>query len=204
MRKSIHVLSTRKKYSLLAFLLGLVVSFNIAVNPSYGQQTGAEFTTSDVPHVISYQGMLTNTAGEPVPDGKYPVNLRLYSDEQGSNYVWEDKYTVDVKGGVFSVQLGSGSSHLPRLISIDQPLWVGVTVGNQAEMKPLTALTSVPYALNVADNSITAKKMATDFVGGITVDNTPLSLKGQSLDLRSGNGKLEVGRIVIVLRRLLN
>ncbi|MEP7233876.1 MAG: hypothetical protein ABI778_01150 [Ignavibacteriota bacterium] len=190
MKKRLRVQNTGRKHllrGLTLLYLGLLACSSLVIRPSFAQQTGPSQAT-DVPRVISYQGVLSTATGQLVPDGKYPVTLKLYSDAQGTGYVWTDKYEVNVKGGVFTVLLGSGSSPLPRLVTIDQPLWVGVTVGNQAELRPLTAMSSVPYALNVPDNSITAKKMATDFVGKLSVNEVPISTKGQALNLQSGSG----------------
>ncbi|MBS1903440.1 MAG: hypothetical protein JSS75_07045 [Bacteroidetes bacterium] len=137
---------------------------------------------------ITYQGVLNSSNGQHVPDGDYAITTTLYVDPNGSNFIWRDSYTAHVQGGVFSVQLGSGSSALPKLSMLDKQLWLGVTVGSGEELRPLTPLASVPYALNVADNSITAKKLATDYVGSISVNGTTITTKGGALNLRSGDG----------------
>ena len=118
---------------------------------------------SDVPHTISYQGVLSGTDGKPVPDGTYMVTLRLYSDAAGTTNIWQDVMSAQTTNGVFSVMLGSGTAPLP-MNAMNAPLYLGVQPAGQDEMRPLTALTASPYALAIPNASVTADKMATLYV----------------------------------------
>jgi hypothetical protein len=143
----------------------------------------------DIPHVISYQGMLTDNAGTPVVDGDHALTIRFYSDEQGSiPAMWEDEFTVTTKHGLFSLTLGSQKA-LPSVKAMSMPLWLGVATGpEKTELKPFTQLTSSPYAITVANGAITKEKMGIDFVGSISVNGTKITSKGSNMNLVAGNG----------------
>jgi len=169
-------------------LLNLVMAFSlsaIAVDQSIAQQVSQHY---DVPQVISYQGVLASANGNRLPDGEYRISVGLYDDEQGTTRVWEDEYSVTVTGGVFNLALGFGKTPLPSSVTTDKPLWVGVRINGGEELKPFTPLTSVPYALNIADNAVTAKKMGTDYVGSISIEGKKITTKGSSLNLKGVNG----------------
>src|SRR5262245_15981025 len=90
---------------------------------------------------ISYQGYLTDASGTPV-NGTVSMSFGLYTAPAGTAMpLWtETQNYVQVTKGVYAVQLGSVT---PLNISFDQPYWLGVKVGNDAEMTPRQALASV-------------------------------------------------------------
>jgi hypothetical protein len=130
---------------------------------SYAQQVSnsAQSTVS----TISYQGVLAKD-GVAVPDGDYTITVTLYRDGLGASNLWSGTYTVHTSNGVFNILLGSGDYPLPASAQLDGPLFLGVKIGEGAEL-PLTQLSSAISAMNVADGSITAKKMGTDYIGSI-------------------------------------
>ncbi len=144
-------------------------------------------TTADVPRLISYQGLLSSPDGQPAVDGPHLITLRLFSDTGGfTPALWSDTFSVVTHSGVFSVLLGSHDP-LPAASVISQPLWLGVGVDG-VELPTLSPLTASPYALNVADHSITASKMATDYVGSVSINGTQISGQGSNLNLTATNG----------------
>jgi hypothetical protein len=94
------------------------------------------------PATVSYQGILTDQNGVVVPDANYSVRFRLY---QGATVVWEETQNVAVAGGRFGIELGAvvPLSGLP----FDPPYSLGIKVGSDAELAPLTPLTCVPYSM---------------------------------------------------------
>jgi len=118
---------------------------------------------TDIPKTIGYQGQISNNLGIPL-SGDQLITITLYGDPHGKNIVWQGKYTVNVTNGLFNVLLGRGGYPLPSTGQMNRPLWAGISVDGQEEMKPLTQLTSVPYALNVPDQSITLQKLAPDLL----------------------------------------
>lgn len=100
-----------------------------------------------VPSTMSYQGVLTNDAGQPLPDGSYNLTFRLYATAIGGAAVWvETQNSVALSKGVFAVTLGSST---PLSLSFDNPLWLGISVGTDPELSPRTALAAAPYALGL-------------------------------------------------------
>jgi len=146
--------------------------------------------TTDVPHVISYQGMLTDNAGAPIADGAYTVTVRLYSDAAGTQKVYEDAFTAQTLNGVFSIQLGSGATALP-IAAMSAPLWLGVQPAGGDEMRPLSPMTASPYALGIPNGSVTAEKMGTPYVSGIYVNGELATGNNGALNIMGANGALQ-------------
>jgi hypothetical protein len=92
---------------------------------------------------ISYQGSLEVSGS--AAQGSYTITATLYADEAGSKSVWSGKYSTVINNGIFNLQLGSGQHVLPR--SLPASLWLGIRVGEEAELKPYTKIASVPSAL---------------------------------------------------------
>jgi hypothetical protein len=103
------------------------------------------YSFAQIPHTISYQGILTDNQGNTVPDGNISLTFRLYNTSEGGDTLWQETQNIMVRKGVFSVILGGETSlNLP----FDEQYWLGITVGNEKELIPRTALTSSPYSLS--------------------------------------------------------
>jgi len=151
---------------------------------------------ADVPKTISYQGILSSNIGTTTIDGTYPITVTLYADSHGNSPIWTGTYSTTLHDGVFDISLGSGDFPLPEAADMDRPLWAGVSIDGGQEMRPLTALTSSPYAMNVADGAISAEKIADgavtpekldmDYVSGVLVNGQKVTGRGTSLNLVGG------------------
>ena len=119
------------------------------------------FLWGQIPQTMSYQGVLTDANGVPVPDGNYNVTFRLYEGATGGNPLWEEAQLIAATSGIFNVILGRV---IPLNLAFDNPYWLGVTVAAGSELTPRIQLTSSAYSLNAAD----AEK-----VGGFEVSATP-------------------------------
>ncbi|MBD3332358.1 hypothetical protein GF356_05875 [candidate division GN15 bacterium] len=105
------------------------------------------------PRTISYQGRLTNDAGEPLT-GSYDMTFRIYNQPTGGATLWSSgERAVDAFDGLFAYVLGSNVA-LPSDLVADTTLWLGIQVGSDAELVPRTALTSAAFAMRslVADS----------------------------------------------------
>lgn len=64
-----------------------------------------------VPPLMSYQGKLTDSAGQPVSDGAYNMRFYLWSAESEGTVLWQEPAIgtrpAQVSGGLFNVLLGS-------------------------------------------------------------------------------------------------
>lgn len=123
-----------------------------------------------VPTGMTYQGRLTDASGAPVPDGSgYEIEIRLWSASTGGTHLWGSRYTgVTLKGGAFSLILGSGGTAIAGATNTDlktafntAPSTVhlgltttktaaGVAIPSPSEVLPRQAIFSTPYSFKAA------------------------------------------------------
>ncbi len=171
------------KYSIAYTVIGVLIGIFVAQS-AIAQSPGE----SDVPRIISYQGMVSSATGARFPSGDYAVTVRLYADEHGREVLWEGQYTTTVENGMLNLELGSGDYPLPGSSAMDRSLWIGIQVGDGPEMTPRTRLSAVPYALTVPDGSVTSDKLGVDYVSSIMIDGEKVTRKGSSLNITGGEG----------------
>lgn len=105
---------------------------------------------ADVPQKLVHQGRLFDAAGAPLSKD-VDISFALYSAANGGVPVWTEVHTVTVDNGYFSVELGDLNTI--KDVFTGAPLFLGIAVGNDAEMTPRSAVQSVPYAL-LAGNAV--------------------------------------------------
>lgn len=162
----------RRRVLQTAGLLTLCVAFitmlffSIAANAAPG-----------VNQTISFQGRLMTPQGQPVPEGYYNIQFKIYQGGTGTaagnpsgDHVWTETYinnggnnAVHVKNGYFSVDLGSRNAFANQVDWNDDTLWLSMNIAGSSsvcstfgtapcladgEMLPMKRLTSTPYALN--------------------------------------------------------
>lgn len=179
-----------KRSTSLSILAALILG--AATTDMQAQQTDHQ----DIPRLISYQGLLSSSDGTALPDGTYDITVTMYGDPAGTDVVWRDTYESNVVNGLFNLQLGT-KAPLPASNAMNRPIWVGTSVNGADEMRPLTPLTSSPYALNLPDRAVTSDKLASgavtadkvdmDYISGISVNGQRVSGKGTVLDIRSSD-----------------
>jgi hypothetical protein len=136
--------------------------------------------------------------GKPAADGNYSIHVVLYADANGAESIWSDKFNTTLTSGVFNIMLGSGATTLPSSTTLDRPLWIGIQVEGQPEMRPLAQLSAAPYALNVADSSISSSKLQTgsvtwdkigaEYVPYLRVNGAKISTNQSSINFTGGPG----------------
>jgi hypothetical protein len=100
----------------------------------------ADIAQRGVGAAIPYAGRLQNGAGQPVAEGAYDFTFALYAPETGGEPLWSEVQAgVTVRGGSFSVSLGSGSP-IPPAVLDGGTLWLAVGVRGPGEAG-FTALT---------------------------------------------------------------
>jgi hypothetical protein len=137
-----------------------------------------------VPHLISYQGKLTNPDGVAL-EGAYDLTFRIYDAETAGNLLWQETQAgVVVTKGLFSVNLGSVTA---LGLAFDKQYFLEIKVGTEV-MTPRQRITSAGYAIRseTAENALT--------VGGYAVSATPAANKLLPL---SSAGKLLSGALRI-------
>jgi hypothetical protein len=123
----------------------------VPVVVGFGAFAAPAIAGSTVPHLLTQQGRLFDTAGNP-ESGTMSIHFALYAAATGGASIWSETQSVTLDSGYFSTQLGE-STTLPTSAFDGSELFVGVTVGTDAEMTPREPVVSVPYAL-VAENAI--------------------------------------------------
>ena len=105
---------------------------------------------AEVPNLISYQGILTDNGGNPVPDAvSYPITFTIYDDSllSETHLLWTETQFIAIKNGMFGTMLGSIKPLNP--LPFDKQYYLGVT-RNGAELKPRLKLLSTPYSKRAA------------------------------------------------------
>lgn len=133
---------------------------------------------SNVPHLINYQGRLTNTNGNPL-NGSYNLTFRIYDAETAGNLLWEETHTGTViQKGVFSLMLGS-------VVNLDLPFdtqyFLEIKVGTEV-MSPRQKISSAGYAIRSATSEIAESANNSQTVGNVGVSTTPQPNKILPLD----------------------
>ena len=183
----------RRRVLQTAGLLTLCVAFitmlffSIAANAAPG-----------VNQTISFQGRLLTPQGQPVPEGYYNIQFKIYEGGSGTqannpdgDHVWTETYVnnggnnaVHVKNGYFSVDLGSKNAFGNQVDWNNDTLWLSMNIAGSSsvcstfgaapcladgEMLPMKRLTSSPYALN---SGKLEGKSASDFIQNSTTQQT--------------------------------
>ena len=115
------------------FFASLLLCF-LLLFPAYAQ----------IPHLINYQGKLTDTQGKPVPDGTHSITFRIYDADSAGNLLWQETQNLLITKGIFSCMLG-GVTNLD--LPFDKPYWLAIKVGSESEMTPRQQIASVGYTI---------------------------------------------------------
>ncbi len=163
----------------MLFTLVLVVSLLWAQN--VGALTlGAPIAGAST-STIAYQGRLADSQGTPLTN-TLNMSFRLYAQATGSTPLWTEQWTgsngVQVSDGLFNVMLGSLTSIPQDVITGNNNLFLGITVGTDGEMIPRVQLGSVPtaiQALTVPDGSVSIQQLSQTGVVPDAWQVTPLT-----------------------------
>ncbi|MFQ5608412.1 MAG: hypothetical protein ACE5GA_10725, partial [Candidatus Zixiibacteriota bacterium] len=114
-------------------------------------------SSAAVPNIVNYRGRLVDAAGAPVTDGGYFVKFAIYGVPTGGTELWNSgAHPVNTTGGLFSYDLGANTTLPQDLFTSNSTLYLGVTVGLDAEISPRTRFTTSAYSFSsqVADSSV--------------------------------------------------
>jgi hypothetical protein len=103
-----------------------------------------------IPRTITYQGVLTDLSGSPKSDGGYSIKFSFYEAGEGGDAIWTETKNLAVKKGLFSTSLGDLTPFNSN-VKFDKQYFLGIKVGDEAELSPRIPLTSAGYSIN-ADN----------------------------------------------------
>ena len=131
--------------------LVLVIIAATVVITKHGGDILSAFTSwtdsaSQVPGVVRFQGVLSDSGGALAADGDYNVSFAFYSAATGGTPLWSETQVVATTDGLFSANVGGINPITPSTVATDE-LWLGLTVGSDAEMAPRQRVGSAIYAL---------------------------------------------------------
>src|SRR5258705_12012723 len=138
----------------------LLLAAILSIHTASAQQTC-------ISRLISYQGQIKTLENVPI-SGNHKVSIAFYSDMEGTDIIWKGEYEALVENGLFNILLGSGAYPLPE--KLDRTIYVGVSIDGSKEMRPLSIMAGVPYALSVPDKSITKEKLNVNYLGALYVN----------------------------------
>jgi hypothetical protein len=106
--------------------------------------------SADVPQLINYQGRLTEADGRTVADSTYELVFEIYPDSTGGSPLWTNEgpsngQPVEVRGGLFTYQLGSATALPPSIFDSDTR-WLSVSIYGETGPVERVRIVSVPYA----------------------------------------------------------
>ena len=132
--------------------------------------------TAEVPKILHYQGVLSDSAGIPVHcltdgscDDTYSMSFTLYAQAEGGQALFtQEEAAVSISEGVFDVTLGT--SEPISLTDVEgADLYLGISINGETEMLPRLRVASSAFALR-AEHAITAatadKASDADTLGG--------------------------------------
>lgn len=108
------------------------------------------------------QGRLLDSRDRPVT-GRAAVLFALYPTPSGGTALWQEDLQVDFDAGLYSVTLGLKQPFPQGLFKRDE-LWLGIKVGDGAELSPRQKLSWVPYSVRSLESA--------SVKGGVIEDST--------------------------------
>jgi len=162
---------------------------------------------AQIPKNINYQGYLVdlNDPNTPLND-TVQMTFHLYDAETSETPLWSETHpSVQVNDGVYSVVLGSVNPVGNPLYHPDHPFgtqyFLGVAVGQDAEMIPRQPLTGVPYAFRAEAAETAAMAFEAETAGeaeqAINADTVDLK-HASDLQERVNNGCPEGSSIRVI------
>jgi hypothetical protein len=115
------------------------------------------YAASTVPKIINYQARVTDSSGVPVPNGSLSIKVSIYDSASGGTCLYAVRgscgtptaKTVTATNGVFSTLIGeAGDNTIPDALFDASALYLGITIGSDAEMTPRKRIGASGYALN--------------------------------------------------------
>ena len=127
-----------------------------------------------VPNAISYQGKLTNPSGQPVSDGTYQVQFKLYTDPVEDPEFWTSApQAVATVGGLFTTSIQPiWAADLAGKTDVWLEVWVALPPNPLAALSPRVKLASVPFAMRAADLALPFSASVSSSSPAIYVENS--------------------------------
>lgn len=131
---------------------------------------------AEIPHLINYQGMLTDDQGQP-HSGNYKLKFSIYAVPTGGTALWSELHLgIPVQDGLFNALLGMNKP-IPDSVFDEPERFLGIKVGTYPELSPRIQLTSAGYAYR-ASKADFAQEAETDNDWTISGNNMYSAVSG--------------------------
>jgi len=115
---------------------------------------------AEIPHLINYQGMLTDDQGQPY-SGNYKLKFSIYAVPTGGTALWSELHLgIPVEDGLFNALLGMNKP-IPDSVFDEPERFLGIKVGTYSELSPRIQFTSAGYVYR-ANKADFAQEAETD------------------------------------------
>lgn len=104
-----------------------------------------------VPDTINYQSFLSDSDGDPLPDGDYDITFKLYNVLTDGAPLWTEERTglnqVVLANGKYSINLGEIVSFDSAGLNFNEQYYLEVQHSSDAPFSPRLPFAAVPYAI---------------------------------------------------------
>ena len=127
------------------------------------------YALSNVPHLINFQGTLTDSTGNPITGTRY-IRFFLYADSTGGIPLWMESHsTVEITDGLFRITLGS-EDLLPDSLFDGSVLWLAIQVNpDPMPFSQRQPLHTVSYSFHSLDADRASRADSADYAAGLSL-----------------------------------
>lgn len=155
-----------------AMLLSSILSVLVAT-------TWVSDTRAAVPAALVHQGRLFDAAGQPITSAAIEVQFAIYATAGAATPLWKEVASVSFEDGYFSVELGVDPMNpIDSTVFSGASRYLGIAVGNDAEMTPRSPIGSIPYALVAQEVNGDIHPTSVTVSGSQVIDASGLQLSG--------------------------
>ncbi len=174
----------RKFRTILLTTLGAI--FAMVALMGAGRLLANTLATNNSPESVNYQGYLTDSGGNPI-SSTVTLQFSIWDASSGGSQLWSETHNnVQVRGGYFSVLLGSQGTPLGANYFKGSPRYIEVVYGSTTF--PRQVFASVPYAL--------VSQYATEALNSTYAYTATYALNGPS----GGGGNVDWSHVVVVAK----
>ena len=136
--------------------------------------------------LFSHQGRLLDNAGNPVADGSYTVQYRLYAAATGGTAVYTDTQSVAVEDGLFTATIGDSGVITPSIFA--DPTYMELTIDGET-LTPRQLLMGAPYAFSLVPGAVVqGTEPITRTFGAFTDTGAAMTVWNTDATATGGNG----------------
>jgi len=139
-------------FAILVILMSAIgfALYNEFITSTQDKREANAFQDSQ-PRIFTFKGRLTDSLDNPIISANTVLRISLYNDQtaNGPALLWQEVVSVNPnKDGVFKTELGRNIPIPQSLFFQNASLWLGISIGEEAELTPRQQLATVSFAAN--------------------------------------------------------